>query len=152
MKPTYRFIDGKPFQMTGIVVDVARELIDNTGDKEIGQKKKVEPLNPTDEGVKIPLGTITAEAALASQQRLLELRKRLNKIGWQIIPLLPDLEHGLEPRLIKLLARFIRPSDGDLTDMDFVGTVFARWAREAGAHIGDPGDGVKLDDGNYGDF
>ena len=37
-----------------------------------------------------------------------------------------------------LLARFIRPSDADLNDMDFVGTVFARWAREAGAHLGDP--------------
>ena len=94
----------------------------------------------------------TTEEMIASQQHLLELRKRLNKIGWQIIPLLPDLEHGLEPRLIKLLARFIRPSDGDLTDMDFVCTVFSRWARDAGAHIGDPGDGVKLDDGNYGDF
>ena len=78
------------------------------------------------------------EEMLASQQHLLELRKRLNKIGWQIIPLLPDLEHGLEPRLIKLLARFIRPEDTTLTDMDFVGTVVARWARDAGAHLGDP--------------
>ena len=66
------------------------------------------------------------EEMLASQQHLLELRKRLNKIGWQIIPLLPDLEHGLEPRLIKLLARFIRLEDATLTDMDFVGTVVAR--------------------------
>ena len=80
----------------------------------------------------------TAEEMLASQQHLLELRKRLNKVGWQIIPLLPDLEHGLEPRLIKLLARFIRPEDATLTDMDFVGNVVARWARDAGAHLGDP--------------
>ena len=80
----------------------------------------------------------TREEILASQQHLLELRKRLNKIGWQSIPLLPDLEHGLEPRLIKLLARFIRPEDATLTDMDFVGTVVARWARDAGAHLGDP--------------
>ena len=80
----------------------------------------------------------TREEILASQQHLLELRKRLNKIGWQIIPLLPDLEHGLEPRLIKLLARFIRPEDATLTDMDFVGIVVARWARDAGAHLGDP--------------
>ena len=80
----------------------------------------------------------TAEEMLASQQHLLELRKRLNKIGWQIIPLLPDLEHGLEPRLIQLLARFIRPEDTTLTDMDFVGNVVARWARDAGAHLGDP--------------
>jgi len=91
------------------------------------------------------------EEALGSQAKLLELRKRLNAIGWQIIPLLRDLEHGLEPRLIRLIARFIRPSDADLTDMDFVGTVFARWAREAEAHIGDPGDGVKLDNVDYGD-
>lgn len=50
-------------------------------------------------------------------------------------------------RLFDCLNRFVRAEDEGTTDYQLVSRVFIRWQKETQVHLGDPGDGVELEDG-----